>query len=479
MNSPHQREQLPDLLSDALSETERARVESHLSSCEQCARELRALQLMQKSVASLPAQSPPESIRRGVRAALRENPKQAWTFASLLPQARAKNSRFFVPTRQLAWGGAVAVAAVGLMLLARPSLQNNPYSSTAPVSEGELATRAETGQAGSGAANSNSPAPTADTELEAPQSPTKSPVPPKLGPSISQQAAPPAPEPRIPAPVAPPTNDSAPENFAPIPNAAPPQTKSAPRPTARPQEPRGDKKTSRPSAPTTTKPKLSTPTPSPSGPTTQPSNQKPKSTENAADNSAPNKVTQPAPKVDAPAPPVAPVTKPDASEAESDDNSHSFAPPSSIGPNATADANNDRARIAPPAPMARAQEAPSIAQNGPASNWTGGAVSARIDRIPARPSVGRLGIVPPANAPILTLGVSKAIGNARLVLLLPNGETQIWRGSMNAEPIRIKLDNPALEKANLRVGQKINARLEQIDGEGNPKGSTLFDLLWP
>ena len=149
MNSPHQREQLPDLLSDALTSSERARVESHLATCEQCARELRALQQMQQTLAALTPATPPERVRANVRAALRQNQKQAWALPSLWPKRAGKTLPFALPARQLAWGGAVALSAAGLMLLARPSLHNDTFSQSAPVSETQMAERATS----SGSAN--------------------------------------------------------------------------------------------------------------------------------------------------------------------------------------------------------------------------------------------------------------------------------------------------------------------------------------
>ena len=160
MNSPHQREQLPNLLSDALEPAERARVESHLEQCAQCQNELRALQGMQAALASLPMQPAPENLRANVLGALRENKQRSRVLpiVNAIGLARAdKRQRsdarqngkapflplpFALPTRALAWGGAVALGALGLMLLGRPSLQNADMAPQSAKSEADFASGA-------------------------------------------------------------------------------------------------------------------------------------------------------------------------------------------------------------------------------------------------------------------------------------------------------------------------------------------------
>ena len=118
------RELLTSLLSDALAPAERADVEAHLATCPNCARELRALQNIGETLAALPAHEVPLRVRENVRAALRA------------PTPRRAPIGFGWPkfgARPLAWGGAVAVGAIGLMLLARP-LQNSPSFTDAPTS---------------------------------------------------------------------------------------------------------------------------------------------------------------------------------------------------------------------------------------------------------------------------------------------------------------------------------------------------------
>lgn len=483
MNSPHQREQLPDLLSDALSDTERVRVESHLAQCAQCTRELRALQLMQQSLVALPAATPPNRVRANVHAALRENNKQVWTFSSFLAnRARSRKSQetdanlrpiqsrerngvrrpFTLPTRPLAWGGAVAVATVGLMLLARPSLQNDPLSATAPVSETELASRADQSSQA------------ADMGSDAPKESAISPAPKSAKPKNNQKSPPKAKNSQSPA-IAPPRAIQ-PEELAPVAALEMPAIETAPQPALKPQTPRANKKLSRPITPVKKAPKL----PVQPAPDTQPLEQAKKNSKDSAP------ATKQAPILSHTNPPL---TQPASSGASLADNggqgsSRLRTAPSANAPgvdNARNDQQKDSSSERAPLPSANGafEAAPmarqSLAKASPV--WMGGEVTATINRVQA--FAGRAKLAPEPEAPILTLSVSKAIGNARLFLRLPNGEVQVWVGSINATPVKIRLDNAALGEANLRSGQKISARLEQIDGEGNPKGSTLFDLLWP
>ena len=461
MNSPHQREQLPDLLSDALTDTERARVESHLAECEQCARELRALQSMQQSLAALPAATSPDRIRANVRAALRENPEQARNWSSFLANRERSGARralpFALQTRQLAWGGAVAVAAVGLMLLARPSLQNDSLSASAPVSESELAARADQNAQSADAPKSSAPAP----------------APGNARTNKNQKAKPNAKSPQTPASA--PPRAVQPENLAPIPAvefppAETPAIERAPQQTIKPsQTPRASKKPARPLAP----PKISQKSES----SAQPGGQ----TEKERDKSAPATVTQPAPSL---VRPNGPATSAENSDRARSNDAATAPGASASGSNSArsdepTDHINQNAPAAPVTADGAFQAAPmprqSLAKASPA--WTGGEVTATVTRVQSL--AGRTRLAPETNVPILTLSVSKPIGDARLFLRLPDGETQIWSGVVNAIPVKINLDDPALANANLLGGQKIRARLEQIDGEGNPKGSILFDLLWP
>ncbi len=513
MNSPHQREQLPDLLSDALDATERARVESHLAQCAQCARELRALELMQQTLVTLPSVAPPGRVRANVRAALRANKKQVWTLpAFLAARQRAKKVNqqsaaltssskppqrigspkalpFALPARQLAWGGAVAVGAIGLMLLARPALQNGSLSQTAPVGEAELAARAATeqnsaqmddafagsaGPAANGAtANSapgvnntatgvNNDSPTTNsgkvpTTSEKPQTKSKATGAPKFAPG---SVLPPQSSAELP-PLPPPpsrTRTTRPENFAPAPRNNAPSFDFLPAPP--PRSPRN----SRPSAPAAI-------APAPEAKSEPPAKSAPP-VQSKLSPAAPPKIQNPPTKATRPAPRSA-----DAEARTDARNENDFAPaPMNEAPR---DGASDGARVgrrgdsdastpassAPPV-TSRALEAPAQkSAANPSPNWMGGDVTATFSKETAE-----------NQPPVLILGVAKAIGNARLILRLPSGETQVWRGSMNAVPLEIKLPNLP---DNLRSGQRIHARLEQTDGVGNPKGSTTFTLLWP
>ena len=490
MNSPHQREQLPDLLSDALGPAERARVESHLAGCDQCARELRALQRMQQTMAALPSATPPANLRANVRAALREDKKQRWALASLMGN-RAKSGAssgarralpFALPTRQLAWGGAVAVGAVGLMLLARPSLQDSPTSQMAPASEAEFAERAAAGAAPApdtnaaptnaakkpganapsakdlGNAKPNASATATDGASGLPDSVTSLPP---LAPFPTprariEQRATAAPRPASKTP----SFEPAPK-IAPAPSGKTDASQSQKKPVA--PAPMGQidagKSQKRPNAPASTT--QAAPPTKPNSPTQAPlgraaaSGQAPAlrdsiQGETSLSQAPTNSETEDAPSSadlsaeSAGAPDAAPADARTRAHSRSDGGAAFAAPPMM-----------NRPALAP-APVAPQK---SLTSN----NWAGGAVEFQLKRAGNQ-------------APVLTLGVELAIGNARLVLLLPQGETVVWRGSMNAAPVEIKLPTLA---GKARSGQKIRARLEQIDGEGNPKGSTTFDLLWP
>ena len=564
MNSPHQREQLPDLLSDALDATERARVESHLRECAQCARELRALQSMQSALATLPVAPAPDELRGNVRAAIRANKKQNWalpTLASLqkraqkslapssdwrqvkgsessrsaptqpfaLPLGDARSQQrkalalpFALPTgnaRRLAWGGAAMLSAVGLMLLARPSIQDDRYSGSAPVSEAELADRADNAPIGiappsshdventtkrastatnaltpnAGTPNAGTPnvtvAPGAKTASGTAQSEDSSSfVLPAPGTSAQLPPLPPPPKAQ--------KRSVQPENMAPIPRLETPSFDLLPPPPKTPPRTSGGE--SRPVAPnpipsTQKKPPASKPQSAPSKPAA------PKMP------AAPDKASS-RPGVVAPSL-VAPISPPsaDASNRPLRDNSSDNGAPNDeersdkensfvsgpSGPMSDSAAPVGRQRVAPvpaPLPQARAFEAPPASQSESAKTsaqnsdgWTGGKIDAALTR-----GGGRALARPNATAeasksgPLtLTFGVNKAIGNARLLLKAPTGEVQVWRGSLNALPVQIELSSQIVAKAKLRSGQTIRARLEQIDSYGNPKSSSTFDLLVP
>ncbi len=531
MNSPHEREKLPDLLSDALDATERARVESHLAGCEQCARELRALQRMQQTLAAHPVATPPASIRAGARAAISQLPnqaaradKQSWAVAALRnrrepqgrPNGQAEKQRggapralpFALPARQLAWGGAVAFGAIGLMLLARPSLQNSPTNRTAPLSEADLAAKA-TPQTSAGAARDLNGAPGTDAfnaGADAPKTKgnaqrkraesTKNGAAnlPDLANNLPPLSAPPTSAlPARPRAARPETLAPLPEfeepSFAPFPGSAPTSTPRTTRETIREtaRETGASQQQKSPDAPApTTKPATKPAAPTrPNAPAQSPPAGVARPRQAPAPPRAKTQDEPPSAQFQSPTPPLFARKTENASSQAGDVGSakSSEAPPEFARAEAQADAARAEARadsgsdaaLAPPAMPRRAapgnaapgNAAPGNAGNSAlrksaeASDWTGGAVNARLTR--------------GANAPVLTLSVALAIGNARLFLRLPQGQTQVWRGSLNAAPIEIKLP----ELAGLRHGQKIRAKLEQIDGQGNPKSSTNFDLIWP
>ena len=486
MNSPHQREQLPDLLSDALDATQRARVESHLRECAQCARELRELEQMQAAVAALPAAPVPISVRANVRAQLREKPRH--TFA--LPFA------FPLKTSQLAWGGAV-VGAVGLMLLGRPSLQNDAYSPAAPVSETEMAAsaarpdsalqdkataakapqpRASAGAVTSKKAASAKPAPGVDVNGKAPTA--MEPLPPLPAPPASVKprldspggAQPSFAFPQAPAPLSPPKID---------------RWKSRPvAPGASALEPKSnlrDKDGTAKSAGGTMK----------NAPHAPEEMEKP-APKSPADTSSQENLMSRAGKITAPivAPP-APIEAPSTS--------FSNGAASSAGNDAAPEAPRrakmipESGRIAPPlAPSNRVGESSTadaaLATRSDIAKWPGGAVKATLG--PRAQTEARGGnpntkqnvqsFAPPPKFPfVLTFSVAQPIGKARLILLGPGGEQTIWRGELKALPAQVELSQATIEKANGKRGQTIRARLEQIGADDNPTSSSTFELLVP
>ena len=502
MNSPHQREQLPDLLCGALEANERARVESHLAQCEQCARELRALEQMQQSLAALPAEAPPARLRAGVRAALRQNNRQSRGLAAFLAErARAKNAAqsgrpiqsserigarqfalpFALPARQLAWGGAVAVSAIGLMLLARPSLHNGTLSQSAsPVAQAD-----RTAESADAASDQNAQRATDSAASKKATGASKPGVPTKKSSRQTNASAPAiaagsnAPLPPLPPPPSQPsprTRNSQPNDFAPSPPVETPAVEPKPKPA--PAPPKSTPPKSMPPRNDTRKPRADESTKNAPVAPVKPPGQAAAPVEPSGLATAPKTETaKPAPQAISPASP--PSDAP--SKADSGKESSNFAGSSTLG-DATADSARDnepkarRSAIAPPAPGMSASGA-FRKRDETADKWTGGDVAATLRRGDAALAAPKRAFI--NQAPVLTISVTKAIGNARLFLILPAGEIQVWRGSMNAAPVEITLNNPELERASLRSGQQIRARLEQIDGSGNPIANTTFPLVWP
>ena len=602
MNSPHQREQLPALLCDALDAAERERVESHLAQCAQCARELRALQQTQNTLANLPVALTPGNLRSNVREALRaeklQSPSQTSTSNSrtltvlksedLSPRKadenkdwRDKDARkprpnlalpFALPAssaRRLAWGGAAVLSAIGLMLLARPSFQNGAYA-PAPQSEAELAARsgvnsaANTTDAGQmdKAASRN-----AETAKSQPSRPGASKANAVKGQATQSQAAQAAPNagrlptfPPLPAPNARALESDGTPQVPAIPSAAPP---SAPSRRSAPPVVTAIKPLPRikiaPAPPTEIAPAKAVPSTKIAPKTNVPPVAKPspmtlRAQSKASDDSAPQTASAPpltlaaplararaaAPNAAAPnaaAPNAAAPSAAAPSAAAPSAAAPSAAAPSAAAPSAPANASNagnagnaplqtpksrlyagrfggangegatnsanngdapalprssagerknrsdtPRIRLAPGGAVSSAGASLGAAQQNSAG-WTGGNVSATLTRLGAAKADvnGRARALPGASgAPLtLTFGVSLAIGNARLILLLPGGERRVWSGSLNALPVQIALPAATIEGASWKSGQKIRARLEQIGGDGNPMGSSTFELTLP
>ncbi len=512
MNSPHQREQLPDLLSDALDANERARVESHLRECAQCARELRELKQIQAAVAALPAAPVPVSVRANVRAQLRERPPRAF----VLPFA------FPLKTSQLAWGGAAVVGAIGLMLLGRPSLQNDVYSPSAPVSETEMAAGAAKHD---GSAQSAKPDSAIQDKATGPKAPQ---------PRASDGAPPPKTAPQKPAPVqsAPgvDVNGQAPKAMAPLPSLPAPSISTKPRADANGgaqpsfafpvapaplSPPQINKSKSRAVAPGDFEPEPKAKFERENNGRSKAKFGSTKPSDGATKNdspaqNAPGKVEKPAPKsaednsfsqensVSRATIPAAPIVPPMAAPAPSTSfangaassarNDAAFQAPKAVKP------NRAMGRIAPSAAQTdRASETAgaadmTLAASATSAQWPGGAVKATLSPRAQtqrgdnqRSSAGgNFALAPPSKFPlILTFGVAQPIGKARLILLTPGGEQTIWRGELNALPAQVELSQTTIEKANGKSGQTLHARLEQIGGDDNPISSSTFELPVP
>lgn len=495
MDCSHCRERLTLLISDALSPAERAEVQAHLEQCPDCARELRALQNIQQTLVSLPAAETPLNIRANVRAALRQQPRRAWA----LP--------FALPARNLAWGGALTVGALGLMLLARP-VQYGGGS----VPAGDIAQLEARPDANVSAVPPSAVAPDADGS-KADQSFADGHAKQKSGagaPPAAQKHGQPAPQavPQLPAPVAPSQRD----NAKALDGAA---TESA-------------------KAPAQTKAKSNAPAPKPSADKPK---AKPPSATGEARQQAVAPVTKPA--TDEPQPPA-----PRAANADNAPQSPaSPAPAADQRANAPTDAASSDAPSAPSESSREAPAAPSgppTALAAPGANglyragrdarWTGGAVTATLARRTAErantfaggssnsiagqttrktgetakrnPPAAVPAPAPPAamsdaasdaqetkpepSAPesqtpvTLTLSAEKALGPARLMLVAPPAkDAEIWRGTLGTQPLEIPLPNAVLQRLNPQSGQKIRARLEQIDGQGESVQSLPLELTWP
>ncbi len=490
MNSPHQREQLPDLLSDALDANERARVESHLRECTQCSRELHQLEQMQAAVAALPAAPVPVSVRANVRAQLREKPRR--TFA--MPFA------FPLKTSQLAWGGAAVVGAVGLMLLGRPSLQNDVYSQSAPVSETELAAGAAQSdgapQDNATAAKASQPSASAGAILP------KKLVPAKPAPGVDVNGKAPkamAPLSQLPAP----PRSTKPQSDAP--GGAMPSFKfpAAPAPLS---SPKIDKSKSRPVAPSASEsePKSKVGPAKPDNGATKnatPAQTAPEKAgkvapkslndNSAQENSASRSAGPAAPTI----PPIANAMAAPITQSEGGANGAASSAGSGAVPQTPRAVKPNMAlgRIAPPSAQktrAGAVASADAATAAPAASasWPGGKVNATLaPRAQTKRgdnersnAAGNLSFAPPPKFPlVLTIGVAQPIGKARLILLMPGGEQTIWRGELNALPAQVELSQATIEKASGKSGQTLRARLEQISGDDNLISSSTFELLVP
>ena len=500
------REQLTLWLSDALAPPERAALEAHLAACPNCARELRALQNIGQTLASLPAAPVPPRVRANVRAALSAPPRRTF----VLPNFGA---------RGLAWGGALAVGAIGLMLVARP-LQTN--FSSAPATDigagGALAPPAELKSDAPSAAAPNAKSSGAGQTAANSVAASKAKMPSAA--KVPAAKTSPAQAPLAPAPA---TSHGAPANgkFSFDDSAA--SSRKSPRvaPDAASPKRAAQAPSEKPMSPAPPKPRFSGGSQAPLVPRAQ--------TQESASPSAltaprsdgakarPQKLTRPdaAPRASDPQR-VAPfgLAKPNGaaaleskragdpapwtngavtatlahrapralmragvgdSKSRDDSSMLRAAPPAAKAAPATPQADDSRAAEPqtnapappPPAPLSSSESAPSAPDGGRAK-----AAPAPSNDLAASSAL--------AAAPVtLFLRAAQSVGPARLMLITPDGETEIWRGTLGMAPLEIPLPAALTRPLKLRGGQTIRARLEQLDARGQPSQSLPLELLWP
>lgn len=446
------REQLPLLLSDALSSDERAAVEAHLAECAECARELRALQLMSETLASLPLSDAPISLRANVRVVLREPERKRFALPFLFPQL----------PRNLAWGGAVAVSALGLMLLARNEMQPRP-DAMAPMSDSQVQLESQSQESSPPAAMRPAPAARVQKNATKPKATLKTkPVPtrPATVPVLPPMPAlPGAPEPVIIEPTRPAPKAVAPKTVAPV---------TKPQPAPKMSGGASDKTRMSPGE------KISPPTPNELRP-------------------APKTPSAPAEKPKLIAPPASPDrTRQDASSGPAGPPGimREAAPASWTGGEIKATlarrASQSASSFAGDAALARngnraARNSPSALAPVPAPATSAETNDAATDQNAPRENADRENATPKTDGAPLTLilRAEKSVGLARLILILPDQQIELWRGNLGATPLEIPLRNPTLQRLSLQSGQKLTARLEQINGAGESLQSTPLELSWP
>lgn len=171
------RDSLSEFLDQTLAPDQRELVAAHLESCADCARiagELGEIRATLRGAA--PVAAPPE-LRQNVRAALRleqesraARPQFAWRWPRRWPQR----------TSQLAWSGTLAVAAIGLMVLARP-FNDAPFSSpddtSASLSDSSPAPSTARNAPAGGSASPSAPRKLSKPAVGRPKTPKPAPLP--------------------------------------------------------------------------------------------------------------------------------------------------------------------------------------------------------------------------------------------------------------------------------------------------------------
>lgn len=122
------RAKLGEFLDQTLDETQRAQVAAHLENCAACAQIARETANIRAALREIAPVEAPATLRQNVRNSL-QNERQRERNA---PPARpVQRPRFAWRLPQLAWSGTLAVAAVALIVLARP-FANAPLTISSP-----------------------------------------------------------------------------------------------------------------------------------------------------------------------------------------------------------------------------------------------------------------------------------------------------------------------------------------------------------
>lgn len=85
MSEKHVKDLLSGYIDDALSNTERARVDAHIMKCDECGRELEALKKVSKAVSGLPKAELPQGFMRRLERRRREDEREALAPKAWLP----------------------------------------------------------------------------------------------------------------------------------------------------------------------------------------------------------------------------------------------------------------------------------------------------------------------------------------------------------------------------------------------------------